>query len=125
MLYLDYDFVLKIHDRILEIEVWLPWTKDPQQIQSILQHVQNDEYYPSISLKATHLLFSICKFHCFNDGNKRTSLVCTKIFLEINWFETGEFLVNMEDIIVEVARGKIEKHELWEILFDYVIKTNT
>jgi hypothetical protein len=34
--------------------------------------------------KLTHLVYSVNKSHCFNDGNKRTSIALGAFFLEIN-----------------------------------------
>ena len=34
----------------------------------ILDHIQNDDYYPDFVDKLTHLFFCSNKFHCFNDG---------------------------------------------------------
>jgi hypothetical protein len=34
----------------------------------VLEHIQNDDYYPDLQDKLTHLVFAVAKFHCFNDG---------------------------------------------------------
>ena len=41
------------------------------KLQSVLEHMKNDDYYPTFEDKLTHLFFCSCKFHCFEDGNKR------------------------------------------------------
>ncbi len=33
--------------------------------ESVLQHIQNDDYYPTFEGKLTHLFFCACKFHSF------------------------------------------------------------
>lgn len=119
-LYLDLHYVILIHDSIIESRWWLAWTKDEQQIESTLQHIQNNDYYPELIDKVTHLFFWLCKFHCFNDWNKRTTLSVTKVFLEMNWHTLDDFLINMEDIIVDVADDKISKEKLHEILYFYI-----
>ncbi len=43
-------------------------------LASALEHIQNDDFYPSFYDKLAHLMFSCIKFHPFNDGNKRTSV---------------------------------------------------
>lgn len=55
------------------------------QLESVLEHIKNDDYYPTFVDKLTHLFFGACKFHCFEDGNKRIAInfVCT--FLIIKW----------------------------------------
>ena len=44
------------------------------QLESVLEHIKNDEYYPTFVDKLTHLFFGACKFHCFEDGNKRIAI---------------------------------------------------
>ena len=39
------------------------------KLDSVLEHIQNDDYYPTFEDKLTHLFFCTCKFHCFEDGN--------------------------------------------------------
>lgn len=38
------------------------------KIESVLMHIQNDDYYPTFVDKLTHLFFCVCKFHSFEDG---------------------------------------------------------
>lgn len=35
------------------------------KLESVLGHIQNDDYYPTFEEKLTHLFFCACKFHCF------------------------------------------------------------
>jgi len=39
---------------------------DTGKLESVLAHIQNDDYYPSFVDKLTHLVFSANKFHCFS-----------------------------------------------------------
>lgn len=43
-----------------------------------------NEMYPTIWLKAAYILQKITKKHIFNNGNKRTAFVATKMFLLLN-----------------------------------------
>lgn len=36
-------------------------------LASALEHIKNDDYYPTITDKITHLIFSCVKFHPFAD----------------------------------------------------------
>ena len=47
---------------------------DLGRLDSVLQNIQNDDYYPTFESKLTHLFFCVCKFHCFADGNKRLAI---------------------------------------------------
>lgn len=50
------------------------------QLESVLEHIKNDEYYPTFVDKLTHLFFCACKFHCFQDGNKRIAITLSAHF---------------------------------------------
>jgi death-on-curing protein len=90
----------------------------PGQIESILQHIRNDDYYPTFIKKLTHLFFSLNKFHCFEDGNKRIAISAGVLFLNLNGyvFRISEFITEMENISYHVAAGKIDKEFLEEII---------
>ena len=120
MYYFLVEELIEIHDSIVENLWWLKWIKDKQQLESILQHIQNDNYYPSIVDKSVHLFFWIIKFHCFNDGNKRSAIMSTKYFLENNWIFIEDFSTKLEDIAVWVAKWNLNKEYLekyFETLF--------
>jgi death-on-curing protein len=87
-------------------------------LESVLQHIQNDLYYPKFEDKLTHLFFSACKFHCFQDGNKRIAIVlCTQMLLLNGYLHCSErFLREMENISYYVASGAIDKDFLGEII---------
>ena len=107
------------HDEIVAKSGGLQGTKDEGLIDSILFHMQNDDYYPDFASKLTHLVFSIIKNHAFNDGNKRTSIILGATFMRINDFErevVDNFVVKMENVVVAVAENKIDKIFLNEII---------
>ena len=59
---------------------------DAGRLESVLQHIQNDVYYPTFEEKLTHLVFSANQFHCFQDGNKRISISLGAQFLLLNGY---------------------------------------
>lgn len=87
-------------------------------VDSVLQHIQNDWYYPEFENKVCHLFYSINKNHAFEDGNKRSSIVLAAYFLEVNGFnfKVSHFIKEMENIAVHVANNKIDKDFLQEII---------
>lgn len=93
-------------------------TKDIGQLESPLEHIQNDVYYPEMEDKLTHLVFAINKNHAFNDGNKRSSLALGAYFLELNGFDyvVKRFVKEMENIAVWVADNVINKDLLHQII---------
>ena len=85
----------------------------------MLQHIQNDDYYPDFEDKLTHLFFSACKFHCFLDGNKRIAITLCAQMLLLNGYLycSGHFIREMENISYHVAAGNIDKDLLHDIIF--------
>ena len=116
--YLDTIHAVKEHDFIIENSGGLKGNKDLGLLDSVLEHIKNDVYYPEFEDKVCHLFFSINKNHAFNDGNKRTSIVLAAYFLELNAFDykVGHFIREMENIAVHVADNRIGKELLHEII---------
>ena len=88
------------------------------QLESVLEHIKNDDYYPTFIDKLTHLFFGACKFHCFEDGNKRIAITLCAHFLFLNGYMAvaKNFFIVMENISYEVASGKISKELLHKIM---------
>lgn len=91
-------------------------------LASALEHIKNDEYYPTITDKITHLIFSCIKFHPFADGNKRTSIFLGMHFLDLDGKYNDKFAEVMEDIVVSVADDSIAKDDLNQILQNFIDK---
>ncbi|MEI6767287.1 MAG: type II toxin-antitoxin system death-on-curing family toxin [Bacteroidota bacterium] len=83
-----------------------------------LDHIQNDDYYPTFEEKLTHLFFVANKSHCFQDGNKRIAITLGSIFLLKNGYINAarDFLYRMEIISYHVAANNIDKAFLLEII---------
>lgn len=123
VLYFDVVHAIREHDWIIEHSGGLPGVKDSGQISSVLEHIQNDLYYPSFEEKLSHLVFAINKFHAFNDGNKRSSLVLGAYFLELNGYDycVKKFVREMENIVVWLAEGKISKELLLKLITSIIM----
>ncbi|GJL75577.1 MAG: death-on-curing protein [Nitrosomonas sp.] len=97
---------------------------DLGKLESVLQNIQNDDYYPAFEDKLTHLFFSACKFHCFQDGNKRIAITLCAQMLLLNGYMycTSSFLREMENISYHVAAGRIDKALLQEIITAHLME---
>jgi len=97
---------------------------DLGKLESVLQHIQNDDYYPTFEEKLTHLFFSACKFHCFQDGNKRIAITLSAQMLLFNGYMycVSSFLREMENISYHVAAGNIDKELLQEIITAHLME---
>lgn len=120
--YFDVKHAVEVHDYIIDVSGGLHGYKDIGLLESVLEHIQNDMYYPTFYNKLSHLIFSVNKFHAFNDGNKRASLSLGAYFLELNGYGycVRTFMLRMENIVVWVAEGKVDKALLEQILVSLV-----
>jgi death-on-curing protein len=86
------------------------------KLDAVLQHIQNDDYYPTFDAKLTHLFFCACKFHCFEDGNKRIAITLCAQMLLLNGYlrSVNGFIRESENISYHVAAGNISKELLGE-----------
>lgn len=86
------------------------------KLDAVLEHIQNDDYYPTFDAKLTHLFFCSCKFHCFEDGNKRIAIsLCAQMLLLNGYLRSiSAFIRESENISYHVAAGNISKELLGE-----------
>jgi death on curing protein len=118
--YITLEQAVEIHAKTIQVSgggVFDPLNLD--KLDSVLEHIQNDDYYPSIEEKLTHLFFSVNKFHCFADGNKRIALALCVHFLNINGYCCclNHIIRELENISRHVAAGLIDKELLGEIIY--------
>lgn len=126
ILYFDITHAIEVHDWIIENSGGLAGINNLGLLESSLEHIQNDNYYPKIEDKLTHLVFSIIKFHAFTDGNKRSSIALGSYFLQLNGYDYAvrTFVFEMENIAVWVAEGKISKELLGTIVESLIYEDN-
>lgn len=120
--YLNTEYAIKTHDKIIQISGGLYGLKEIGNIDSVLNNIQIDEYYPTFEQKLNHLVFCVNKFHGFSDGNKRTSIALGTFFLIINGLENiaNRFVTEMENITVAVAINLVDKEMLFEIIYSII-----
>lgn len=117
--YITLELAIEIHKKTVEISGGgAQGIIDSGPLESVLNHIQNDDYYATFEDKLTHLFFSACNFHCFQDGNKRIAIALGAHFLILNGyiFISKRFIHEMENISYHVAAGKIDKKLLNEII---------
>ena len=116
--YFSTEYAIFVHDQIIITSGGILGIINDGLLESSIEHIKNDLYYPNIEDKLTHLFFSINKNHCFNDGNKRASIALSAYFLEINncSFIIPRFIEQRENITVDVADNRTDKELLYEII---------
>ena len=115
--YFPLERAVEEHDKIIAISGGKNGMLNRNLLESSLVFIQNDEYYPEFHDKLTHLVFSIAMNHCFVDGNKRSSIALGAYFLEVNGRGNivPAFIVEMENVVLWVAKGLIPKEMLLEV----------
>lgn len=119
IVYLTLEQAVEVHYKTVEISGGGAFGHlELGKLDSVLHHIQNDDYYPRFEDKLTHLFFSACKFHCFQDGNKRIAITLCAQMLLLNGYLycAGNFIRGMENISYHVAAGNIDKALLLEVI---------
>lgn len=117
--YLTLEVAYKEHDKIIADTGGLPGIKN-QTLESVLFHMQNDDYYPIFEDKITHLVYSVAENHSFQDGNKRSSIVLGSLFLKINHFPDeviSDFIQKMEALVLMLVEKEISRDDLNGYIF--------
>ncbi|MDV6340949.1 type II toxin-antitoxin system death-on-curing family toxin [Nitrosomonas sp. Is24] len=125
LIYLTLEQIIDIHAKTVEVSGGGALGHlDLGKLESVLQHIQDDDYYPTFEEKLTHLFFSACKFHCFQDGNKRIAITLSAQMLLFNGYLycVSSFLREMENISYHVAAGNIDKELLQEIITAHLME---
>lgn len=93
-----------------------------QYLESALEHIKNDDYYPNFEDKLTHLFWSLNKNHIFQDGNKRIAITVSMMFLLKNGYMqiSNRFSREMEAISYQVAAGNIDKILLHKLITSFL-----
>ena len=124
--YLTVEQAIEIHGKTVEVSGGGSLGQlDIGKLDAVLQHIQNDDYYPTFDAKLTHLFFCACKFHCFEDGNKRIAITLCAQMLVLNGYlrSINSFIQESENISYHVAAGNISKELLGEWM-DAVLSGN-
>ena len=99
IIYPTIDQAIEVHRKTVEVSGGgVLGQLDMGRLESVLAHIQNDDYYPTFEEKLTHLFYCACKFHCFQDGNKRIAISLGAQFLIFNGyvFVARKFIQKME-----------------------------
>jgi death-on-curing protein len=119
VLYIDIEQAKSIHEKTVRVSGGGNLgIIDIGLLESVLMHIQNDDYYPTFEDKLTHLVFAVNRNHCFSDGNKRLSISLGIQFLNLNGYLycLGRFITEMENISYHLAAGLIDQDLLRRII---------
>ena len=122
-LYIPYELAVEIHQKTVDKSGGGSYEAiNLGYLSSALEHIQNDDYYPTFEEKLTHLIWSVNKNHSFSDGNKRLSITLGLQFLSMNGYLycLQRFLYEMENISYHLAAGSIEKDLLGAVINSFL-----
>jgi death-on-curing protein len=117
--YISYEETLVVYQKTIEKSGGgFSGIRDKGGIESVLDFVQNDLYYPDFVSKLTYLVFRFCSGHFFNDGNKRIALTLGTYFLHKNghFWAAAQFMQRMEAIVYHIAASNINDELLLRIM---------
>lgn len=117
-IYFDKVHAIAVHDWIIAHSGGRSGIENEGLLDSPLQMIQHELYYPELEDKLTHLFYSINKNHAFSDGNKRSGIALSAYFLQLNGFGhvVKRFIIETENVAVWVADNVIDRDLLREIL---------
>lgn len=107
MIYLTVEQVLLIHDRLIVETGGSHGVRDLGLLESAIFRPQSvldeTDLYPDIFTKAASLLQSLIQNHPFIDGNKRTGITSTILFLNLNGCQLEICNNELEQFTIDVA----------------------
>ena len=112
MKYLSPEQVLFIHSRIIDTTGGSHGIRDIGLLQSSVSRPKatfdGKDLYPDVFRKAAALMESLARDHPFIDGNKRTAITSTAIFLGMNGYRLETTQKELERFTLSVAVGRVQ-----------------
>jgi death on curing protein len=120
MRYLTLGEVVALHRAILESSGGASGIRDLGALESALAQPRasfdGTDLHESLHAKAAALGFSLAMNHAFVDGNKRVAHAAMEVFLILNGFEIGAPVDEQEQLMLNLAAGKMTREQLTEWL---------
>jgi death-on-curing protein len=102
---------LELHRQLIQRFGGTSGVRDKGLLESALLRPQTG-YYDTLSLQAAALLQSLCRNHCFVDGNKRVAFATAAIFLRLNGYRLKLDAADGESSIVNEVIGNKAQIEI-------------
>lgn len=112
------EVVIAVHKRQLAEHGGASGIRDPGLLESAISKPRNiflyDEGKTPIPRLASAYAFGISRNHPFVDGNKRTALVISLLFLQLNHFKLGCAPDDLYATFMKLADGTLSEEALCE-----------
>jgi death-on-curing protein len=126
MRYLTTSEILELHRLVIERTGGSPGVRDMNLLESATAQPAmafgGEELYPTFSDKAAALAFSVIMNHPFVDGNKRAGHAAMETFLVLNGHEINAPRDEQEQIILQVAEGKVGREDFTDWLRTHMVE---
>ena len=119
MVYLTAQQVLFLHARLVAETGGSHGVRDLSMLLSALGRPQasydKQDLYPDLFTKSAALMDSLIRNHPFMDGNKRTGIAASALFLRTNGFQLNATNTELEIYTLQVAQSEhtIEEIAAW------------
>ena len=117
----------ELHTQLEDVFVLSSGVRDENLLTSAVntpfQTFMGNDLYPSIYDKAAQLCYGIANNHPFTDGNKRTALHSMYVYLIINGYDIIAPQQDVENLIINVAAGRMHNTELSKWLQKNTVQT--
>jgi death-on-curing protein len=124
MRYLTLNELLQLHHHLVEQSGGSAGIHSVRALESALAQPRmtfgSEDLYPTVAEKAAALGFSLISNHPFVDGNKRTGHAAMEVFLILNGYEIAASVDEQEQLILQLAAGKVERETLAEWLQSHI-----
>ena len=128
MRYLTLGEVVALHRAILAATGGADGIRDLGALESALAQPKatfdGTDLYPSLVEKASALAFGLAMNHPFVDGNKRIAHAAMAVFLDLNGVAIEATLDEQEQLMLNLAAGRVSRAELTTWLEGHVSTTS-
>lgn len=117
-----------LHNINEEVTQRVSMVRDHQVLQATVKRpyliLFGEEQFPTIIDKASATLYGIAAHHVFGDGNKRTAIRSTELFLEANGYRVTWEQDVVREYVLKIAQGQVEIEAVAEWLAQFVEEIN-
>ena len=99
-----------------EVTGRMPFLREHQLLQSVVARpyivIFGEEQFPSLLDKAAATMHALAAYHVFADGNKRTAIRATQMFLEANGIRPTWDEDEVRQFVLKIAKGESDLQEV-------------
>ena len=118
VVFLGFDLVRRLHDRVIVQTGGMPGIRDQGLLESAvarpMQSFGDELLFPTLASMAAALTVGIIQNHPFLDGNKRTGIAAGMAFLRANEYALAENQGYWIDVVTDVVCRRRTESELAE-----------